>query len=115
MRRKPQPSVRATDLASSVLPTPVTSSSGTCPAQSSATRTRSIRALLPTTTRSTLARARAASDATRLTSSTLAASKQGDSTSGPDVPFGVSCPDPCAPLLLQLLVYGLTNGAIVAL
>jgi branched-chain amino acid transport system permease protein len=27
----------------------------------------------------------------------------------------VSCPDPCPPLLLQLLVYGLTNGAIIAL
>src|SRR5216683_4375778 len=60
MRRNGQSSVRATDLASIVLPIPGTSSMSTCPSHSSATSSRSMTSRLPTMTCSILRAARSA-------------------------------------------------------
>src|SRR5712691_1267510 len=60
MRRNGQSSVRATDLASIVLPIPGTSSMSTCPSHNSATSSRSMTSRLPTMTCSILRAARSA-------------------------------------------------------
>src|SRR6266851_967646 len=60
MRRNGQSSVRATDLASMVLPMPGTSSMSTCPSHNSATSSRSMTSRLPTMTCSILFAARSA-------------------------------------------------------
>src|SRR5438445_4430813 len=60
MRRNGQSSVRATDLASIVLPMPGTSSMSTCPSHNNATSSRSITSRLPTMTCSMLRAARSA-------------------------------------------------------
>src|SRR5215203_6297836 len=61
MRLKLEPTVRETALASTVLPTPGTSSIKTCPRHNKATRTSSTSCRLPTMTRSTFWMTRSAS------------------------------------------------------
>src|SRR5579883_294331 len=67
MRLNEQPSERASDLASTVLPSPGTSSSRICPSASSATSTSSTTASLPTITRPMFSCSRRASAATAST------------------------------------------------
>src|SRR5437868_438409 len=73
MRRNEQSSVRASDLASIVLPVPGTSSISTCPSHSSATSSKSMTSRLPTITRSILSPARSANPRIGSTSSTSGA------------------------------------------
>ena len=62
MRRKEQPITVARDRASSVFPTPGTSSTSTWPRHSTATRSWSTTSIFPTTTVATAARIRSGTD-----------------------------------------------------